>query len=51
MGEQIRMLEKGFKLQGEYSVNVKATDLPSGVYFVKLQINKTQMYKQLLLLK
>jgi photosystem II stability/assembly factor-like uncharacterized protein len=35
LGQTIKILENGFKQEGNYSINFNAVDLPDGIYFYK----------------
>ena len=51
LGQTIKTLENGFKNAGNYSVTFNASDIPSGIYFYKLEAGKFSQIKKLLLLK
>ena len=46
LGQTIRVLEKGFKNAGNYSINFSATELPSGIYFYKLEAGQFSQTKR-----
>jgi hypothetical protein len=41
----------GFKTAGNYSVNFDASNLPSGIYFYKLEAGSFTQIKKMMLLK
>lgn len=50
LGEEVEELENSFKNSGNYSISFDASNLPSGVYFYKLQSGSfTQVNKMILL--
>jgi hypothetical protein len=50
LGEEVKMIEEGFKESGEYSVVFNSEDLPSGIYIYSLITkNGIQSNKMLLL--
>jgi hypothetical protein len=51
LGEKIIQLVNGEKEAGSYSVELHATDLPSGVYFYRLQAGSFIETKKMILLK
>ena len=50
-GKEIEILKNGWQNSGEYSFKFDAGDLPSGIYFAKLQSAPASMTQKLLLLK
>jgi hypothetical protein len=51
LGQTVKVLENGFKNAGNYSVNYDAADLPSGIYFYKLEAGQFSQVKKMMLLK
>jgi hypothetical protein len=51
LGQSIKTLETGYKLAGNYSVNFNASNLPSGIYFYKLEAGSFSQIKKMILLK
>jgi Secretion system C-terminal sorting domain len=51
LGQKVKDLENGFKNAGNYSVNFNASDLPSGIYFYKLEAGQFSQVKKMILLK
>ena len=51
LGQTIKILDNGFKQAGNYSVNFTASDLPSGIYFYKLEAGQFSQIKKMILLK
>lgn len=51
LGREIEVLHNGILNPGEYEFNFIATDLPSGVYFYKLQSENFSDAKRMMLLK
>jgi photosystem II stability/assembly factor-like uncharacterized protein len=51
LGQTIKVLENGFKNAGSYSVNFNADDLPSGIYFYKLEAGQFSQVKKMILMK
>jgi hypothetical protein len=51
LGQTIKVLEFGFKNAGNYSINFNASDLPSGIYFYKLEAGQFFQIKKMILLK
>lgn len=45
-GKLIRVLEKGFKMKGNYSLNIDGSALQHGVYFYKLELNGKELSKK-----
>src|ERR1039457_5237363 len=45
LGQKVKVLENGFKNAGNYSVNFIASDLPSGIYFYKLEAGQFSQIK------
>ena len=51
LGQAVKVLETGFKQAGHYSVNFNASDLPTGIYFYKLESGQVSQVKKMILLK
>jgi hypothetical protein len=51
LGEKVIQLVNGEKEAGNYSVEINATDLPSGVYFYRLQAGSFVETKKMVLLR
>jgi hypothetical protein len=51
LGEKVIQLVIGEKEAGSYSVELHATDLPSGVYFYRLQAGNFVETKKMVLLR
>jgi len=51
LGQEVKMLENGFKNAGSYSINFNATDLPSGIYFYKLEAGHFTQVKKMIVIK
>ena len=51
LGQTVKVLEKGFKNAGSYSVNFNATELSSGTYFYKIEAGQFTQIKKMMLLK
>ena len=51
LGETIEILENGYRNAGNYSINFNASDLPSGVYFYKLEAGQFSEINKMILLK
>jgi hypothetical protein len=51
LGQTVKVLENGFKNAGSYSVNLNATELPSGTYYYKIEAGEFSQIKKMMLLK
>jgi hypothetical protein len=51
LGQIVKVLENSFMNAGNYSVNFNADDLPSGIYFYKLEAGQFTQVKMMMLLK
>jgi len=51
LGEKVRELVNGYKQPGVYTVEFNANNLPSGIYIYRMQADKFQAVKKLILLK
>jgi hypothetical protein len=51
LGQSIKELENGFKNAGNYSINFYVSDLPSGIYFYRLEAGQLSQVKKMILIK
>ena len=51
LGQTVKVLENEFKSAGNYSVNFNAADLPSGIYFYRLEAGQFSQVKKMILVK
>jgi hypothetical protein len=51
LGQSIKVLENGYQKAGNYSVNFNASNLPSGIYFYKLEAGQFSQVKKMVLIK
>jgi outer membrane protein assembly factor BamB len=51
LGQTVKILENGFKNAGNYSVTFNAVNLPSGIYFYKLEAGQFTQVKKMMLIK
>jgi photosystem II stability/assembly factor-like uncharacterized protein len=51
LGQNVRVLENGFKQAGNYSIDFNASDIPSGVYFYKLEAGQFSQVKKMMVIK
>jgi hypothetical protein len=51
LGQTVRVIENGFKIAGNYSVTFNAANLPSGIYFYKLEAGQLSLVKKMILVK
>jgi hypothetical protein len=51
LGQSIKTLESGYKPAGNYSINFNASDLPSGIYFYKLEAGQFSQINKMILIK
>lgn len=51
VGQKVEIIKNGFKQAGNYSVSFNASDLPSGIYFYRLEAGQFSQVKKMLLLK
>jgi hypothetical protein len=51
IGQTIKTLESGYKPAGNYSINFNASDLPSGIYFYKLEAGQFSQIKKMIIIK
>jgi hypothetical protein len=51
LGQTVKVLVNGYKQAGNYSVNFNASDLPSGIYFYRLEEGQFSQVKKMILIK
>jgi hypothetical protein len=51
LGQIVKVLDKGFKNAGNYSVTFNASNIPSGIYFYKLESGQFTQVKKMILIK
>jgi hypothetical protein len=51
IGQVLRVLEDGFKSAGNYSISFNASELPSGLYFYKIEAGQFSQIKKMMLVK
>jgi hypothetical protein len=51
LGQTVKVLENGFKKAGNYSVDFNAADLPSGIYFYRLEAGQFSQVRKMMLVK
>src|ERR1035437_3107420 len=51
LGQTVRVLENGYRNAGSYSVTFNAAELPSGIYFYKIEAGKYTQVKKMMLVK
>jgi photosystem II stability/assembly factor-like uncharacterized protein len=51
LGQTVKVLENSFKNAGNYSVNFNAADIPSGIYFYRLEAGQFSQVKKMILIK
>jgi photosystem II stability/assembly factor-like uncharacterized protein len=51
LGQSIKVLAEGFENAGKYSINFNASDLPSGIYFYRLEATGYSATKKLVIIK
>jgi hypothetical protein len=51
IGETVQILENGFKVAGNYSVSFNAANIPSGIYFYRIEAGKFSQVRKMMLLK
>jgi hypothetical protein len=51
IGQTVRILENGFKNAGNYTVSFNASELPSGVYFYRIEAGQFSQIRKMMLLK
>jgi hypothetical protein len=51
IGQNVKVLENGFKNAGNYTVSFNASELPSGVYFYRIEAGQYTQIRKMMLLK
>ena len=51
IGETIQIVENGFKSAGNYSLTFNANNIPSGIYFYRIEAGKFSQVRKMMLLK
>jgi hypothetical protein len=51
IGQNVKVLENGYKEAGNYNVSFNASELPSGLYFYKIEAGQFSQVKKMMLLK
>jgi hypothetical protein len=51
IGQSVKVLENGFKAAGNYSESFNASELPSGLYFYKIEAGQFSQTRKMMLLK
>ncbi len=51
LGERVTILKSGFYKAGEYEAEFNAENLPSGIYFYRLQAGNFQQTRKLVLVR
>ncbi len=51
LGQKVKTLVSKFQNMGSYSMKLDASDLPSGIYFYRLKINRFSSVKKLVLIR
>lgn len=51
LGERVKNIVNEYQTSGDYKVNFNAKELPSGIYFYKLESNNRVLVKKMLLIK
>lgn len=51
LGEEIKTLEDGYKAAGIYDVSFNASDLPSGIYYYRIEAGNFSAVKKMILVK
>jgi hypothetical protein len=51
LGQQVRVIENVYKNAGNYTVNLNADDLNSGIYFYKLEAGQFSQIRKMILMK
>ena len=51
LGQSIKVLENTIKPAGNYSTNFNASNLPSGIYFYKLEAGQFTQVKKMMIIK
>jgi hypothetical protein len=51
LGQSVKTLDSGYKNAGKYSITFNAANLPSGIYFYKLEAGQFSQIKKMILVK
>ena len=51
LGQTVKVIENGFKNAGNYSIKFNAAELPSGIYFYKLETGQFSQVKKMMVIK
>ena len=51
IGETVQILENAFKAAGTYSVSFNASNMPSGIYFYRIEAGKFTLVRKMMLVK
>ena len=51
LGQIVKVLENGFRNAGNYSITFSAAELPSGIYFYKIEAGQFSQIKKMVLIK
>ena len=51
LGEEIKILENGYKEAGNYKINFDASELSSGIYFYRIEAGDYGSVRKMILLK
>jgi hypothetical protein len=51
LGQKVKTLVSGYKNAGNYTINFNASDLPSGIYFYKLEAGQFTQAKKMIFMK
>ncbi|HEX3073776.1 MAG TPA: T9SS type A sorting domain-containing protein [Ignavibacteriales bacterium] len=51
LGEEISVLEEGYKAQGYHTANFNGNNLPSGIYIYRLNTGTINLTRKMILLK
>ena len=51
LGQTVKILENGYKSAGEHSLTFNASELPSGVYFYRLEAGKFTQVRKMMFMK
>jgi len=51
LGQIVKVLERGFRNAGNYSITFSADELPSGIYFYKIEADQFSQVKKMILIK
>ena len=51
IGETVQILENGYKNAGNYSVSFNAANIPSGIYFYRIDAGKFSQVRKMMLIK